>query len=172
MDLGQLIFKIGKEVLKLLDIDLGEYRLKCRMLYYKSVQQNNNDGSPYWCGSHRDHGLFTGLCPAVYIKNGMVVDKPSEVGLFIRGKEVKVPNDVLMFQVGEVAQLVSNGNIQATEHHVQKAFGYTRQTFAAFFMPSEDYLINSTDQSYSDRYVRPMTYKDWEVVTYKKYYKN
>ena len=172
MDLGNLIFNTGIKILEILELKPDTLQCKCRMLYYGQVPQDDKNDNPNWCGLHRDHGLFTGLCPAVYIKDGKIVDKPEGTGLFIRDKEIDAPNDVLLFQVGEVAHLISDGKIIATDHYVKKAYGVERITLATFMSPLDNYVIESNDhKEYDDRYKEGITYGEWCEKSYKKYYK-
>jgi isopenicillin N synthase-like dioxygenase len=103
-----------------------------------------------WCGWHNDHGSLTGLVPAMYLdKNGQEVANPDkDSGLYVRSRKgelikVNVPKgskDVLLFQIGETAQVHSGGLLQATPHAVRGALGdgargVSRDTFAVFMEP-------------------------------------
>lgn len=55
--------------------------------------------------------------------------------------KIGIPPDCLGFQMGEVMQVVSGGELRATEHCVraaygEKAHGISRNTLAVFFFPS------------------------------------
>ena len=106
-----------------------------------------------WCGWHNDHGSLTGLVPAMYMdREGNVVPNPDpSSGLYIRGRageliKANVPaglEDVLLFQIGETAQIHSGGLLQATPHAVRGAagsasIGVSRETFAVFMEPEYD----------------------------------
>jgi isopenicillin N synthase-like dioxygenase len=101
---------------------------------------------------------------------GKRVPKPEGTGLFIRGEEVLPPQDALLFQVGEVAELITNGAITATEHEVRKAVGgYERYSFALFINPPSDYIINTTLTKYNDRFSPGISYEDWSLLSLSKY---
>lgn len=174
LTLGNIMFSAAKEILTLLDFDVKKHRVNSgvgRMLYYAPVNVNENDKNPYWCGLHQGHGLFSALAPGIFLKNNKRVSKPSGSGLHVRGKPINVPSDVLLFQVGETFELITNGKVTATEHHVQKAFGgYERFAFAFFVDVDKDMVINSTITKYNDRYRPGMTYKEWSQAAFDKYY--
>ena len=70
MKLAALIHNTGKELLPLIGLDIATNGLG-RMLYYAPVlNENKEDGNLNWCGNHRDHELFTGLCPEIFYKDG------------------------------------------------------------------------------------------------------
>lgn len=140
-----------------------------RMLHYGAVSTDNDDASPYWCGMHKDHGYFTGLIPDLYLRDSEPIDKVEGSGLHIRGVPTTVPEDCLAFQVGESLELVSNGEVVATEHDVRKAFGCDRLTYATFISPTNDYVIRSTNTT-NDRYQPGMTFKEFGDASYAKYY--
>lgn len=150
-----------------------------RMLYYRKSHSNDN---PYWCGSHFDHGLFTVILPAVYFVEGNQVAEPEDAGLFVRtGEEQSFKKvcandyDIMMFQVGEFGQLVSDDEIKATEHLVQKASGaIERYTLALFYdapmdMPvySKSSLIN--DARYGAKPGEACTYRHWNQASFERY---
>lgn len=142
------------------------------MLYYGEVSKENNDQNPFWCGVHRDHCLITGLCPAVYKKAGIPAIPPEGSGLEIQGKIVGIPEDAIAFQIGEVAQLVTNGRIKATDHAVRKSFGHERFTPAVFINPARDAQIHSTITDFDDRFENGMVFEEWAQATYKKFHDN
>jgi isopenicillin N synthase-like dioxygenase len=171
--MAELIFETGKQILPQVDLHYDSLTGMSRMLYYAPVNPDTNDGNPNWCAEHRDHSMFTGLCPATFVKNGEIVAKPNDCGLYVRGVPVSFPKDVLIFQVGEAAQLLTNGMITATDHHVKKAMGdYERFTFALFFSPDREVRINSTVTEYNDRYRPGMTYGEWSDASFNKYKTN
>lgn len=162
--LSEIMFKIGQEILSLIESpSLGNQGLG-RMLYYSLVYSQDNN--PHWCGLHRDHGLFTVLCPEVYVKEGVIVPKPQGSGLYITDKEISLPCDVLLFQIGEVMEMITNGKMRATEHFVKKAIGgFERYAFAFFCDPPSELIIECNDpqtlEIYKDRYTPRMTYQEW-----------
>ena len=168
--MAELVFETGKKIMPKVNLNFDSLTGMSRMLYYAPVNSETNDGNPNWCAEHRDHSMFTGLCPAVFIQNGEIVSKPADCGLFVRGIPVSFPKDVLIFQVGEAGQLLTNGIITATDHHVKKAMGdYERYTFALFFSPEKTVRINSTVTEYNDRYHHNMTYQEWSDASFEKY---
>ena len=69
---------------------------------------------------------------------------------------------LLLFQIGEVAELITNGAVTATEHEVRKAVGgYERFSFAHFITPMADYVMESALAKYNDRFSPGMTYGEW-----------
>lgn len=162
--LAGIMYKIGKEVLSIVESPSSGTKGLGRMLYYSPAQ--TDDGNANWCGKHLDHGLFTVLCPEIYEKEGAIVSKPKGSGLYILDKEISIPDDVLIFQIGEVMELITDGAIRATEHFVKKAYdGYGRYTFAFFCDPPFDLRINCSNpivmEKYKDRYTPNMTYEEW-----------
>jgi isopenicillin N synthase-like dioxygenase len=144
--LAAVIFSAGKVVLNAIDINAAtgvphEQLIGYgRMLHYHKESDVTN-ANPEWCGAHFDHGVFTGLAPAFYFRDGVAVTEPEEAGLFVRppGSEqfekIRLTDpSVLLFQVGEFGQLATNDSIQATRHKVMKAEGgIERFTFALFY---------------------------------------
>jgi isopenicillin N synthase-like dioxygenase len=178
-ELGALMSDMGITVMKKIGLKVGDVYLLGRMLYYKgadSVAEN-----PLWCGPHFDHGLFTSLIPAYYYVNGELVPEPPEAGLFIKTskegvykKVIANDPDVMMFQVGEFAQLASNDAIRATEHQVHKAKGFVdRYSMALFIDPSMDTVIHSNsvlaqDSRYGDNPNGSCSYRHWDAETFKR----
>lgn len=157
----------------------GFYQLG-RMLHYKGA--NSMAGNPLWCGPHFDHGLFTALIPASYFVDGKLVPEPTEAGLYVKSnsdgrykKVVADDPDLMMFQVGEFAQLLSNDAIRATEHQVHKAAGYLdRYAMALFIDAAMDTVIHSTsvltkDIRYSGNSGDPCSYQHWHEETFKRF---
>lgn len=150
-----------------------------RMLYYGQNQRTKN---PFWCGAHCDHGLFTALLPAFYFSHGVAVPEPAEAGLFVRtpsdGLYKKVcanDPDVLLFQVGEFAQLATDDGQMATKHRVNKAAGdIERYTMALFFDASLDAVVRSHSELARDRRYgggpgTPCSYLHWQTETYNQF---
>ena len=167
-----IIHGVGEQVLSMLIDSLDETTVVSRMLHYSTIPKGEDDGNPNWCGSHKDHGLFTGLGPEVYFHSGKQTDKPSNSGLYILNNPA--PNDAMLFQIGEALELISNGETTATEHYVRKAYGgYERFTLAVFFQPRDDLILNCDDggvvEKYKDRYVKGMTYKNWNDRSFARY---
>lgn len=150
-----------------------------RMLYYQKNNDTNTD-NPFWCGSHCDHGLFTALLPASYFLDGQQIEEPIEAGLFVKTtkdgtfkKVIANDPDVLLFQVGEFSQLISNDKIKATEHRVHKAQGpIERYTMALFVDLPMDAVIYSTSELTNDeRYGNGpgCSYKQWHEASLARY---
>jgi len=187
--LGDLIFRTGKKLLELMNLDesagLPHESLMGygRMLHYHKESDVTN-ANPDWCGEHLDHGVFTGLAPAYYFRDGKEVDEPEEAGLYVK------PNDrdyfekvfisdksILLFQSGEFGQLISNDRIKATRHCVKKAKGdIERFTYALFYIATEDVVIKSHSILTQDaRYMQhqsvdgSISYVKWAEVSYERY---
>ncbi len=152
-----------------------------RMLYYRKSVEGSSD-NPFWCGAHFDHSLFTALLPAFYFAEGKAIEEPIEAGLFVRGAKESVfkkvaanDPDVMLFQVGEFGQLVSDDAIHATEHRVHKALGAVeRFTLALFFDAPLDAVIHSTseltqDARYGGKAGDPCSYSRWHEESFKRY---
>jgi len=172
VEVSNHIARVGKEILPLVGMQ-EETTCVTRMLHYGAISENEDDGNPYWCGLHRDHGLFTGLCPEVYFREGKRSPKPERSGLHILDAEISLKG-VMMFQIGESLEVYTNGSVRATEHYVQKAFGgYERYTMASFFQASDDLKLSCTNpdviDKYSDRYSSNMTFKTWNDRSLAKY---
>ncbi len=189
LDIGALIFETGKMLLDIIGINkkagIDHEKLKGygRMLHYHKDQETYQH-NPDWCGAHLDHGVFTGLMPAYYFKDEIEIEEPHEAGLHIipsHGKDFEkvYANDksVLLFQVGEFAQLVSNDAIRATKHIVKKAKGnIDRFTLAVFYSADDHALIHSSSELAKDnRYTDNMTadgsvcYGQWEKASFARY---
>ena len=187
-ELGYLMSQMGQAVMhkmKLLGkdtgIDLTGVGQLGRMLYYSKGEEASFD-NPFWCGAHFDHGLFTVLLPAFYFSQGEAIAEPEEAGLFVRaaknGTFKKVVSDdpeVMLFQVGEFGQIVSNDEIRATEHRVHKAFGSVeRYTMALFFDAPPDLEIRSyseltQDSRYGGEAGAPCSYRHWNQASFDRY---
>ncbi|MBS0636242.1 MAG: isopenicillin N synthase family oxygenase, partial [Verrucomicrobia bacterium] len=155
-ELGMLMSDTAVQVMQQIDL-IGPSTLDGiprvgRMLYYRKSVEGRSD-NPLWCGAHFDHGLFTALIPAVYFEEGKQVDEPADAGLFVKPtngtefeKVVANDPDVMLFQVGEFGQLVTNDAIKATEHRVQRplAGSIERYCMALFFDVSMDMVVDST----------------------------
>ena len=171
LDIHHQNHKIGMELLDIIGLNIEPSTDVSRGLHYLNVGERTPDSNMKWCGAHRDHSVLTALAPAVYVKDGKRIAAPEDSGLFVRGVHVKeVPLNAILFQMGETAELLTNGKVTATEHWVQKAFGCERLTFVTFMAPKADLVINSTCESYNDRYKPGMTYRQFEEATFKKYY--
>lgn len=187
-DLGMLMSEMGESVMKKIGlvgpsttINLDGLPTVSRMLCYRKNLENPPE-NPFWCGAHFDHGLFTALLPAFYFLNGVAIPEPAEAGLFIRtsldGPFKKVISDdpeVLLFQVGEFGQLVSNDAIKATEHRVHKAKECVeRYTMALFFDAPMDTVIHSSsvltcDERYGGILGAPCSYRQWHERSFHRY---
>jgi isopenicillin N synthase-like dioxygenase len=187
LELGELMFATGKEVLDFLgegdDLEFDSLVGYGRMLHYLKVGASEYH-NPNWCGAHLDHGVFTALMPAYYFSEGIEVDEPEEAGLYIRptnGTHFEKINaadkSVMLFQIGEFLQLASNDAIRATKHLVKKAKGdIERYTFALFMNAQADKVINSRSELTRDpRYISQksidgsISYGLWETASYAQY---
>lgn len=189
LQLGELIFSVGKEVLQVLGLNeaigLHHHSLKGygRLLHYHKENQTTN-ANPDWCGAHFDHGLFTGLMPAYYFCDGQEVAEPAEAGLYVavghgeQFEKIAVPDQsTMLFQVGEFGQLVSHDRIRATQHRVRKTLaGIERFAFALFYTLEEHYKIQSQstltqDQRYQQSQLPDgsITYAAWDKASFARY---
>lgn len=187
--LGELIFATGKLLLRVMGlhevIGLSHEGLSGygRMLHYHKEGDVTN-ANPDWCGAHFDHGVFTGLVPAYYFREGVEIDEPAEAGLYIQpsdgNKLEKIDasdKSILLFQVGEFGQLVSHDKIKATKHQVKKALGgIERYTFALFYSAADSFVIQSqsalvTDARYADNQAADgsLSYAEWQEASYARY---
>jgi isopenicillin N synthase-like dioxygenase len=185
-ELGNLLSQMSETVMKKIGllgpktgIELdGSFRVG-RMLYYRKNGDEPCD-NPYWCGAHFDHSMFTALLPAFYFSEGEAIPEPKEAGLFVNAqgsfkKVIADDHDVMLFQVGEFGQLVTNDAIQATEHRVNKALGpIERYTMALFFDPPMDTVIHShsqltRDARYGGSAGDPCSYKHWHEASFNRY---
>lgn len=189
LELGELIFNTGKILLNLIGLNesIGlQHELLSgygRMLHYQKENDLTNH-NPNWCGGHFDHGLFTGLMPAYYFHDGVPCDEPKEAGLNVdfrdgKGFQKVEANDpsIMLFQVAEFGQLVSNDRIRATKHLVKKSFGgIDRFAFAVFTSVDRNFVICSEseltqDERYSEHQSPDgrLTYGKWEDASYARY---
>ncbi len=186
IQMGELMAEMGRSVIKSInlfrsyaDFDVEDCKTLARLLYYRKGEGTEKD-NPVWCGDHFDHGLFTVLLPALYVKNNSVVEEPMEAGLFVKtdnGYKKVIANDhnVLFFQVGEFGQLISDDRIRATKHKVKKAFGKVeRYTMALFYNAPMDLEIRSTskltsDPRYPGRSGDPCCYKQWNKASFERF---
>jgi len=190
LELGELIFTTGKLILKVIQLDeskgINHNQITGygRMLHYHKEGSATN-ANPNWCGAHLDHGIFTGLLPAYYFREGQEVDEPTEAGLFIKPTNsadfIKIQatdKSLLLFQVGEFAQLASNDQICATKHFVKKtSSGVERFTFALFFSAgSETKIISHSRLTQDPRYQNNkdaeggITYGKWDQASFERYH--
>lgn len=173
--LARLMFETGKEILPLIGLNNENLKALGRMLHYAKPSEMDADDNPNWCGVHRDHGYFTALIPSLFMKDGQPVKKPAGSGLHIYDREVVVPDDVMMFQVGEAAELISDGKIKATPHHVKKAYGGLERFTLALFMDTPfDVKMRVSDPKkinpdYISRYEPDITYGEWSKRSYNRY---
>lgn len=185
-DLGKLMAETGELIMHTIGLlgDTTGFQLEDdsrvgRMLYYRKSDNNEN---PYWCGAHFDHALFTAILPAVYFVDGEQIPEPEEAGLFIRTsqdvpfKKILADDlDVMMFQVGEFGQLVTNDGIQATEHRVHKAVeAVERYTLALFFnaprnIPIYSKSVLAHDARYGAKAGEASTFNHWQEATFQRF---
>ncbi|MDQ2993691.1 MAG: hypothetical protein M3R00_01920, partial [Pseudomonadota bacterium] len=186
LDLGNVMSEMAIAVMEKIGLIGGDsgnamtgFYLLGRMLYYKGA--NSAADNPLWCGHHYDHGLITALIPAYYYVDGELVPEPIEAGLHVKTttenvykKVIANDHDVMMFQVGEFAQLMSNDALRATEHQVHKAAGYIdRYAMALFIDAAMDTVIHSTseltkDPRYGGKAGDPCSYHHWDSETFKR----
>lgn len=146
-----------------------------RMLYYK---KGGNSSNPQWCGEHFDHSMMTALLPATYFFEEKEIEEPQEAGLYVRRskeesyKKVMIADrNVILFQVGEFAQLISDDKMIATKHFVHKSNApLDRCTMAVFIEPLGNRVVHSKSVLTNDaRYKEPFTYEEWAKNSYDRY---
>lgn len=186
--LGKAIFQTGKLLLNALGLDDAAGLKHNNLVGYGRMLHYHKENAativnPNWCGAHTDHGVFTGLIPAYYYQNGEEIDEPQEAGLFIipsNGRDFEKINasdkSILLFQVGEFGQLISNDKIKATKHVVKKAEGsIERFTFALFYSADPKMIIQSSSMLTKDpRYAEQeqdgkISYDQWEKASFEQY---
>lgn len=164
-DLGSLIVTVGISLAVRCDLAIasstenprlletlltGSRTHKGRLLHYFP---QNASSLEKWCGRHVDNSVLTGLTAGIFIDetNGIPVEGPASSGLYISlkdgsDKHIEIPVDCLAFQIGECAQVASNGRLVATSHYVAGGNSdfVSRNTFAVFLQP------NTTDEIKKD----------------------
>jgi isopenicillin N synthase-like dioxygenase len=187
LELGALIFSCTKRLLKMLRLDesVGVHESDLlghgRMLHYHKESDVTN-ANPDWCGAHYDHSIITGLMPAYYFQDGVEIPEPEEAGLHIipthesHFEKVVADPSILLFQVAEFGQLISNDRIKATRHIVKKSEqGVERIAFAVFCNIAGDYTVRPTsvlteDKRFIDRQRDgAITYADWAAASFERY---
>jgi isopenicillin N synthase-like dioxygenase len=129
---------------------------KARLLHYFAVSEADIarqreaaslEESFTWCGWHNDHGALTGLVQAIFMDaDGNVVPNPDpHAGLYVKNRrgeilKANIPPGHLIYQIGETAQILSGGVLQATPHAVRgpQVTGINRETLAVFMQPLPD----------------------------------
>lgn len=151
--------KTGYEELRQFELLKIAHKCQQRLLHYFAVDpavmaakaaanaEMDEDG---WCGWHNDHGTLTGLPSAIFTDaEGKVVPNPDpeKAGLYIKtpsGESVHLtnfPKEMIAFQIGETAQIMSGGHLRATPHAVRAsclpgAAGISRNQCAVFMDPN------------------------------------
>lgn len=186
--LGELIFTTGKLLLDAIGVNAIIGREDAlqgygRMLHYHK-EGSATDCNPDWCGAHFDHGVFTGLIPAYYFRDGVEIEEPHDAGLFIMPHHAntfeKIQADdkaTLLFQVGEFGQLLAHDRIRATQHKVKKAKGdIERYTFALFYGLEDSFMVTSHSTLTNDtRYAQnklangSVSFGDWSTASFARY---
>ncbi|CAG9325782.1 unnamed protein product [Blepharisma stoltei] len=144
-----------------------------------------------WCGWHNDHSCLTGLtCPLYLNQTTGEIVSPNELpdvktGLFIRNRKGEIlkahlTNDLLLFQIAETSQIISNGWLQATPHSVLTGGNFpdiSRNTFAVFMGPKPDLVLRVPEDhsrmfvehegipSLKSRFKKGMTFGDFHNAT-------
>ncbi|MEI7494360.1 MAG: 2OG-Fe(II) oxygenase family protein [Alphaproteobacteria bacterium] len=187
-NVATIVLEAGKQILPLVGFTHENVKGLGRMLHYKSVAGGEDDGNANWCGDHRDHGVFTCLCPEAFYRDGEVVSRPANSGLYIEGRPVGIPledaitRNVVFFQMGEVIELMTKGEVRATNHLVKKATdGSERFALAVFVDPIDEVIINFGGSSaeiidkYKDRLTEEeivsgiVTFDAWNTRSLAKY---
>eukprot|EP01134_Creolimax_fragrantissima_P005175 CFRG5175T1 len=102
------------------------------------------DEDDNWCGWHNDHCTLTALMPAMFhdVRGSPILCPDENAGLYIKARNgdvvhAKTPKNVLLFQIGETAQIHTGGLLKATPHMVRGAVAtdVSRSTLAVFMEP-------------------------------------
>ncbi|KAI9572705.1 Clavaminate synthase-like protein [Boletus coccyginus] len=181
-NLGRFVFKVGCDLaaacqpfvskhLRDMSISLPtligtSQTTKARLLHYFPPKQETavpieDEPVDSWCGFHLDNSLLTGLCSAMFLREGGTGDQeprpvssPSPTsGLYIRTRggeliKVSIPADCLAFQTGECLELVTEKRLMATPHCVHVGKGQenaSRETFALFMQPDTEQKVSATE---------------------------
>lgn len=178
---------------------------KARLLHYYALseeaithqqQAQTLEDSFLWCGWHNDHGALTGLVQAIFTDmDGNVVANPDPAaGLYVKNRKgeivkANIPSGHLVFQIGETAQILSGGLLQATPHAVRgpQVTGVNRETLAVFMQPRPHELMAIPGQGdpqaagktenlpkgvppLLSRWNNDMNYDEFTQATFKAYY--
>jgi isopenicillin N synthase-like dioxygenase len=145
---------------------------KGRLLYYFSsnsssaadITSDTTDTSvDNWCGWHNDHSSLTALTPALYFDHSgnQTIPQDTKGGLYIRARDgttvrAIIPSDCLAFQIGEAAQIMSGGSLQATPHCVRASSDLTlsRGTLAVFCGPEHSAKMSSPEGAQNEDILR------------------
>lgn len=174
-DLGAEIIRVGALLAKHLDLYLAS-SLKSypetlihdiianskshlgRLLHYYPYMSSSKKP---WYGWHNDHGLLTGLTCSQYLRESsgeiLSVSEISDMrtGLFLRSNsgdiyKAGITPDQLCFQIGETAQILSGGVLQAIPHAVLSSGNkpdVCRNSFALFMQPGASFRMESYGDS-------------------------
>ena len=162
------------------------YSAKARLLHYFALKQPLKLKDDGWCGWHNDHGSLTALCPAMFMREGDMVEEISNeddnAGLFIKSRKnelvkINLPRDYMGFQIGETSQIQSGGFLRATPHAVKPSRypNVVRNTLAVFMQPSFETVLDPPSSVpignvSVDRYKKGMTFADFHKKTIESYY--
>lgn len=208
--LGSTVCGIGKALLKCCDGYLkskgqttnlseiiGKDTSKGRFLHYFATEKAKNKEEDGACGWHCDSGGLTGLISASYFddKTQEEISKPDNCGLFVKDRKnnlikVSIPKDCMAFQIGEIVQILSGGELIATPHAVKSTnkLNVSRNTLAVFMDPNPLFEIRIPDHvsdkssvvniknlpegvpQMEDRYFEGINFGQFLDNTYKAYY--
>ncbi len=125
---------------------------KGRMLYYFPTSgPQDRDSEGQWCGWHCDHSTLTCLTKAIYFgESGEEAAYANRDDLIVRTRRdqvvnVSIPEDALAIQIGQAAQIDTDGRLLATPHAVKppETAKVARATFALFLQPDPEYTLGS-----------------------------
>eukprot|EP01130_Rhizamoeba_saxonica_P003202 TRINITY_DN136_c0_g1_i1.p1 TRINITY_DN136_c0_g1~~TRINITY_DN136_c0_g1_i1.p1 ORF type:complete len:365 (-),score=71.21 TRINITY_DN136_c0_g1_i1:21-1076(-) len=157
-----ILSKIGEDKfsVRMEDLINNSTTCKARLLHYFPLDDEGQERTlDSWCGWHNDHGLLTGLCPAMFhdeeSNSSDIANPDRNAGLHVKkrdGSIVKItcPKNSIAFQIGECTQVFSGDTVIATPHAV-RAVKYpeskvtSRSTFAVFMQPNFDINLVSPD---------------------------
>ncbi|CAK4080594.1 unnamed protein product [Aphanomyces euteiches] len=147
MELGQLIIDTGLLIASECDKYVQVVKVSNNQVQKASTDQVTEADFSNWCGWHNDHSALTGLVQALFTDmQGKTIENPDpNAGLYIKsrsGEIVKavIPKGHLVFQIGETAQVLTGGILQATPHAVRgpQVPGVNRETLAVFMSVEHD----------------------------------
>ncbi|XXG56065.1 hypothetical protein AAC387_Pa03g3578 [Persea americana] len=163
---------------------------KGRLLYYFPAQHSDCGSQDAgimssWCGWHTDHGSLTGLTCGMFTRDSEEIEcTDSAAGLYIKTRsdqiiKVVFGQEEIGYQIGETAEILSEGRLCATPHGVRapkgkKAVGVARSTFALFMQPDWDEKLNfPTELPRHQELIPPngtLTFGEYSEMLLNKYY--
>jgi hypothetical protein len=189
LGMSEIMYNVGYRVLlgcdKYLESIIKNYecnlaknlnKTKGRLLhYYENESKDNSKDNA--CSWHLDHGGLTVLTKSLYLDKYYKEQIENDLdGLYIKDRmgvthHVKIPENSLLCQVGEILQILSGGYLKATPHCVSMSNGkMTRETYPLFIDCDNSFNILKKDW-YKDDYLNNEGIDDIKGITplYKRY---